>query len=168
VAHTRTLTLGSTVRPNVFCDDATGTRWRSELALEVRLAGVHGCGREGTALPHPPLFPPYTHTRGTASVRVLTQPDPHFLTWRVAVLTACMQVRKLSSEREGLVFMLWGNFAKKKGKTINKLKHTVIESAHPSPLSARYWHGCKVFAKCNAALIKRGQSPIDWQLPADP
>ena len=46
-------------------------------------------------------------------------------------------IQRLSREREGIVFLLWGNFAKKKGKTINKMKHTVIEAAHPSPLSAR-------------------------------
>ena len=63
------------------------------------------------------------------------------------------------------MFLLWGNFAKKKGKTINKLKPTVIEAAHPSPLSARFWHGCRVFSKGNKALEKHGKTPIDWSLP---
>ena len=73
-------------------------------------------------------------------------------------------VSQISREREKVVFLLWGNFAKKKGKTINKMKHTVIEAAHPSPLSARFWHGCNVFQKCNAALKRYGKEPINWQV----
>jgi uracil-DNA glycosylase len=71
-------------------------------------------------------------------------------------------VRALSREREGLVFMLWGNYARQKGATIDRKKHLVLESAHPSPLSARGFFGCKHFSKANAYLAAQGQEPIEW------
>jgi len=64
--------------------------------------------------------------------------------------------------------MLWGNFAKKKGKVINKNKHKVIESGHPSPLSAKYWFGCKTFSKVNNALSSLSLPEIDWTLDQTP
>lgn len=71
-------------------------------------------------------------------------------------------VRALSEEREGLVFLLWGNYARRKGANINRRKHLVLESAHPSPLSARSFFGCRHFSKANAYLHARGETPIDW------
>ena len=73
-------------------------------------------------------------------------------------------IRKLSDEREGLVFLLWGGFAKKKATLINGLKHHVLTSGHPSPLSANkgYWFGNKHFSKTNDILQRQGQSPIEW------
>eukprot|EP01045_Picozoa_sp_COSAG04_P008388 COSAG04_NODE_463_length_13963_cov_7.207588_7_plen_584_part_00 len=73
-------------------------------------------------------------------------------------------IRALSAERNGLVFMLWGNAAKKKKGLIDVEKHAVVESAHPSPLSARLWHGCGVFRRCDEALAGQGSAPIDWRL----
>ena len=73
-------------------------------------------------------------------------------------------IRALSAERNGLVFMLWGNAAKKKKGLIDAEKHAVVESAHPSPLSARLWHGCGVFRLCDEALAGQGSAPIDWRL----
>nr|QDO16551.1 uracil-DNA glycosylase [Crypthecodinium cohnii]USW07802.1 uracil-DNA glycosylase [Crypthecodinium cohnii] len=76
------------------------------------------------------------------------------------------QVIKILNERpQPVVFLLWGGFAKKKGKIIDRKKHTVIESAHPSPLSAKKWFGCKTFSKCNSALRSLGLDEIDWALP---
>ena len=73
-------------------------------------------------------------------------------------------VAKLSSEREGLVFILWGNYAKKKGALIDRSKHLVLEAAHPSPFSAyNGFFGCKHFSKANAYLKKRGQKEVDWR-----
>jgi len=67
---------------------------------------------------------------------------------------------------EGVVFLLWGGFAKKKGKMIDRNKHLVLESGHPSPLSANrgYWFGNNHFIQCNDWLIAKGQAPIDWKL----
>lgn len=72
-------------------------------------------------------------------------------------------ISKLSSEKEGLVFILWGNYAKAKGAQIDRSKHLVIESAHPSPLSAYAgFFGSKPFSKANEYLIKCGRKPIEW------
>lgn len=72
-------------------------------------------------------------------------------------------VKKLSSERERLVFILWGNYAKAKGVHIDRTKHLVIESPHPSPFSAfSGFFGSKPFSKTNAYLIAQGLAPIDW------
>lgn len=72
-------------------------------------------------------------------------------------------VRALSKEREHLVFMLWGNYAKAKGAHIDRTKHLVLESAHPSPFSAQNgFFGNKHFSKANAYLLAHGKEPIDW------
>jgi len=71
-------------------------------------------------------------------------------------------VRALSQERDGVVFMLWGNYARQKGASIDRGKHLVLESAHPSPLSARGFFGCRHFSKANAYLVKHGKTPIEW------
>lgn len=72
-------------------------------------------------------------------------------------------IRALSQERAGLVFMLWGNYAKAKGAHIDRSKHLVLEAPHPSPFSAASgFFGCKHFSKANDYLIKNGQTPIDW------
>ncbi len=72
-------------------------------------------------------------------------------------------VRTLSDEREHLVFVLWGNYAKQKGAHIDRSKHLVIESAHPSPFSAANgFFGSKPFSKTNEYLIAHDKKPIDW------
>lgn len=73
-------------------------------------------------------------------------------------------IAKLSEEKEGLVFMLWGGYAKKKGRKIATSKHTVLEAGHPSPLSANrgFWFGNKHFSSANRALEQRSLSPIQW------
>jgi len=72
-------------------------------------------------------------------------------------------IKALSDEREHLVFMLWGNYAKQKGAHIDRSKHLVLESAHPSPFSAHSgFFGNKHFSKANAYLAKHGKKPIDW------
>ncbi|MFP8965567.1 uracil-DNA glycosylase [Pokkaliibacter sp. CJK22405] len=76
-------------------------------------------------------------------------------------------VEKLNREREGLVFMLWGSYAQKKGRVIDRQCHCVLESVHPSPLSAhRGFIGNGHFSAANLWLQERGVVPIDWQLPA--
>ena len=72
-------------------------------------------------------------------------------------------IRALSQEREHLVFILWGNYAKQKGAHIDRAKHLVIESAHPSPFSAAGgFFGSRPFSKANAYLVMHGKKPIDW------
>ena len=72
-------------------------------------------------------------------------------------------IRALSDRREHLVFILWGNYAKAKGAHINRSKHCVIESPHPSPFSAYSgFFGSKPFSKTNTYLQKTAQTPIDW------
>lgn len=74
-------------------------------------------------------------------------------------------IRKLSEKREGIVFILWGNYAQSKIPLIDQSKHHIIKSVHPSPLSVErgFW-GSKPFSKANAYLTKEGQTPIDWQI----
>lgn len=71
----------------------------------------------------------------------------------------------LNRERDGLVFMLWGSHAQKKGQLIDASRHLVLRSVHPSPLSAhRGFLGCGHFAEANAYLEAEGEAPIDWSL----
>lgn len=72
-------------------------------------------------------------------------------------------IRVLSEEREHLVFILWGNYARTKGAHIDRAKHLVIESPHPSPFSARNgFFGSKPFSKANQYLMEHGETPINW------
>ena len=73
-------------------------------------------------------------------------------------------IKHLSQEKEGIVFLLWGGFAKQKVKFINSQKHMVITSGHPSPLSANrgFWFGNKHFSQCNDFLKGRGVTQIQW------
>ena len=61
--------------------------------------------------------------------------------------------------------MLWGGYAQKKAKLVDTSRHTVIQSAHPSPLSAKKFFGSRPFSAINAALVSAGKAPIDWRLP---
>ena len=79
--------------------------------------------------------------------------------------TDCI-VQELNSQRQGLVFMLWGSYAQKKGKIIDRDKHCVLQSPHPSPLSAhRGFLGNGHFSQANLYLQKKGQTIIDWRVP---
>ncbi len=72
----------------------------------------------------------------------------------------------LNREREGIVFLLWGSYAQRKGQLIDARRHCVLKSVHPSPLSAhRGFLGCGHFSAANRYLESRGQAPIDWSLP---
>ncbi len=73
-------------------------------------------------------------------------------------------IRLLSEKREGLVFMLWGNFAKQKATLIDSDKHLVLTAAHPSPLAGNAFLGCKHYSQANAYLVGHGKTPVDWRL----
>lgn len=72
-------------------------------------------------------------------------------------------IKKISTEKEGIVFLLWGAYAQKKGSIIDRKRHYVLEAAHPSPFSAHSgFFGCRHFSKTNEYLIKKGIEPINW------
>jgi uracil-DNA glycosylase len=72
-------------------------------------------------------------------------------------------IQKIATEKEGIVFLLWGAYAQKKGEIIDRNKHLVLMSAHPSPFSAdRGFFGCKHFSTTNAYLKSKGKQEIDW------
>lgn len=73
-------------------------------------------------------------------------------------------IQKVSRYHQGLVFVLWGGYAKKKKKIIDTSKHFILECGHPSPLSANrgYWFGNKHFSRANEYLVKQGKQEIDW------
>ncbi len=72
-------------------------------------------------------------------------------------------VQLLNDERDGIVFLLWGSYAIKKGASIDRKRHLVLTAPHPSPLSAyRGFFGCKHFSKANRYLQEHGQAPINW------
>jgi uracil-DNA glycosylase len=74
-------------------------------------------------------------------------------------------IRELNDKTESIVFILWGASSRKKVKLINQQRHVVIESAHPSPLSARHgFFGSRPFSRANTALIENGREPINWSI----
>jgi len=74
-------------------------------------------------------------------------------------------IAALNKHREGLVFVLWGSYAQKKGEIIDSNKHLVLTSPHPSPLSAhRGFFGNHQFSQINDYLASKGQLPIDWRV----
>ncbi len=74
-------------------------------------------------------------------------------------------IKKISEEKEGIVFILWGSFAQAKSELIDANKHFIIKSPHPSPFSAdRGFFGSKPFSKTNEILFKEGKKQIDWQI----
>lgn len=74
-------------------------------------------------------------------------------------------IRKISDQREGVVFLLWGRYAQVKHILIDHSRHYVLKAAHPSPFSAHNgFFGCKHFSRTNELLTRNGNSPIDWRL----
>lgn len=74
-------------------------------------------------------------------------------------------IHAISKKHNGIVFLLWGSYAQAKAELIDKSKHFILKTVHPSPLSAsRGFFGCKHFSKTNEILINQGKTPIDWDL----
>ena len=73
-------------------------------------------------------------------------------------------IRTVSERRDGVVFLLWGNYARGKAPLIDGARHLVLEAAHPSPLARGAFFGCRHFSRCNDYLVAHGQVPIDWKL----
>jgi len=73
-------------------------------------------------------------------------------------------IQKIAEQKENVVFLLWGNYAIQKSRTIDPFKHKILTAPHPSPLSAyRGFFGCKHFSQTNKYLIEKGLEPIDWR-----
>lgn len=76
-------------------------------------------------------------------------------------------IEQLSQQKQGIVFVLWGSYAQKKGRNIDVKKHLVIQSAHPSPLSVyRGFYGSKPFSTINTYLQEKNKTPINWSIPS--
>ncbi|HVX49750.1 MAG TPA: uracil-DNA glycosylase [Chitinophagaceae bacterium] len=74
-------------------------------------------------------------------------------------------IRKISAEKKGVVFLLWGKFAQDKQALIDETRHHVLKAAHPSPFSAdKGFFGCRHFSKTNTLLMNQGKDPIDWSV----
>ena len=73
-------------------------------------------------------------------------------------------IQYLSANREGIVFLLWGNFAKAKAALIDSSRHHVLQAAHPSPMAGGAFFGCRHFSQTNNLLLSEGKTPINWQL----
>ncbi len=90
------------------------------------------------------------------------QPASHS---RIGWQTFTDAVIKLISDRcDGVVFLLWGNYARSKAALIDTARHHVLEAAHPSPLAKGAFFGCRHFSRTNGILVSEGKSPIDWRL----
>ncbi len=73
-------------------------------------------------------------------------------------------IRYLNDHCNGIVFLLWGNFAKAKSALIDPSRHHVLTAAHPSPLAGGAFFGCRHFSRANQLLVEEGKTPINWQL----
>lgn len=73
-------------------------------------------------------------------------------------------IRTISDRCEGVVFMLWGNYARSKAPLIDATRHHVLQAAHPSPLARGAFFGCGHFARANQILTAQGKAPIDWRI----
>lgn len=73
-------------------------------------------------------------------------------------------IRTISERCEGVVFLLWGNYARSKAALIDESRHSVLQAAHPSPLARGAFFGCGHFARANQLLEVQGKAPIDWRL----
>ncbi|HYO99513.1 MAG TPA: uracil-DNA glycosylase [Pyrinomonadaceae bacterium] len=74
-------------------------------------------------------------------------------------------IRRVNEKKSPVVFVLWGNYAQKKIDLIDTARHKIVKCAHPSPLSARRFFGCRPFSQINAALGDAGKPEINWQIP---
>lgn len=73
-------------------------------------------------------------------------------------------ISTISERLDGVVFLLWGNYARSKRDLIDQSRHYVLEAAHPSPLARGAFFGCRHFSRTNEILLSEGKSPIDWKL----
>jgi uracil-DNA glycosylase len=98
----------------------------------------------------------------TLTVRAGTPGSHQKKGWEIFTDTV---IQKISEQKEGIIFLLWGKFAQAKAELIDAKKHHILKAAHPSPYSADAgFFGCHHFSKTNAMLEKEGKKPVDWQI----
>jgi uracil-DNA glycosylase len=98
----------------------------------------------------------------TLTVRAGTPGSHQKKGWEIFTDTV---IQKISEQKKGIIFLLWGKFAQAKAELIDAKKHHILKAAHPSPYSADAgFFGCHHFSKTNAILEKEGKKPIDWQI----
>lgn len=90
-------------------------------------------------------------------------PNSHEAFWKKSEFTDNV-IKYISDNSDGIIFMLWGNFAKQKKKLIDENKHYILEGAHPSPLSVKHWYGNGHFKEANRILKADFEKEIDWQI----
>ena len=73
-------------------------------------------------------------------------------------------IQVVSDKKQGVIFMLWGAYAQRKGEIIDPTKHFILKAAHPSPFSVKGFLSCRHFSKANVFLMKQGKTAIDWNL----
>lgn len=73
-------------------------------------------------------------------------------------------IKVISDRCEGVVFLLWGNYARSKAPLIDASRHCILQAAHPSPLARGAFFGCRHFSRTNDILVSEGKKPIDWRL----
>lgn len=129
---------------------------KNDLGIEVpkKRGNLEGWARQGVLL-----------LNALLTVRANEPASHHDIGWEQFTDTV---IKKLSDEREHLVFILWGRFAQQKEILIDAQKHLVLTSAHPSPFSATKFFGCKHFSKTNEYLREHGKEPIRWELLGSP
>jgi uracil-DNA glycosylase len=124
---------------------------QSDLGIPVPPTGnLEGWARQGVLL-----------LNATLTVRAHQAGSHQRHGWEAFTDTA---IARLSQQRSGIVFLLWGSYAQAKAQLIDPSKHFILTAPHPSPLSAyRGFFGCKHFSKTNQLLIQSGQAPIRWE-----
>ena len=120
----------------------------------------------GLTLSGSPALTPWAHhglllLNSVLTVKAAQAASHSSLGWQT--FTDCV-IRTVSDSCDGVVFMLWGNYARSKAPLIDTGRHLVLEAAHPSPLARGAFFGCRHFSKANAYLISKGKSPIDWTI----
>lgn len=118
------------------------------------------------------LFPPTGNLRrwaeqgvlllnATLTVRAASPGSHQKMGWEIFTDAV---IRILSEQQDGIVFMLWGGYARSKAKLIDSSKHLILEAGHPSPLSANrgLWFGNRHFSKANEYLVRHGKSSVNW------
>ena len=148
--------LSFSVRPGVAIPPSLRNMYK-ELALEYPDFQMpkHGCleswATQGVLL------------LNTVLTVVANQPNSHrHLGWEQFTDQV---ISAISSQCQGVVFLLWGSHAQKKGRLVDRQRHHILEAPHPSPLSAyRGFFGCDHFKQANKLLVEQGKTPINWQL----
>lgn len=124
---------------------------KTDCGCEIPMSGnLEGWAKQGVFL-----------LNATLTVRQNTPGSHQNMGWEQFTDTV---IKTISEEKDKVVFMLWGNYAKAKAPLIDSTKHLILQAAHPSPLARGAYFGSKNFSQANAYLVKNGKKEIDWCL----